>query len=63
MIINSKLLFKWKVSITLGLLLFIVTPIIISALIKPTTDPLLSSKSLNSDYKFDISISKINSKR
>lgn len=62
MIINSKLLFKWKVSITLGLLLFIVTPIIISALIKPTTDPLLSSKSLNSDYKFDISISKINIK-
>ena len=60
MIINSKLLFKWKVSITLGLLFFIVTPIIISALIKPTTDPLLSSKSLNSDYKFDISISKIN---
>ena len=62
MIINSKLLFKWKVSITLGLLFFIVTPIIISALIKPTTDPLLSSKSLNSDYKFDISISKINIK-
>lgn len=62
MIINSKLLFKWKVSIMLGLLLFIVTPIIISALIKPTTDPLLSSKSLNSDYKFDISISKINIK-
>ena len=62
MIINSRLLFKWKVSITLGLLLFIVTPIIISALIKPTTDPLLSSKSLNSDYKFDISISKINIK-
>ena len=62
MIINSGLLFKWKVSITLGLLLFIVTPIIISALIKPTTDPLLSSKSLNSDYKFDISISKINIK-
>ena len=62
MIINSKLLFKWKVSITLGLLLFIVTPIIISALIKPTTDLLLSSKSLNSDYKFDISISKINIK-
>ena len=60
MIINSRLLFKWKVSITLGLLLFIVTPIIISAIIKPTTDPLLSSKSLNSDYKFDISISKIN---
>lgn len=60
MIINSKLLFKWKVSITLGLLFFIVTPIIISAIIKPTTDPLLSSKSLNSDYKFDISISKIN---
>ena len=62
MIINSKLLFKWKVSITLGLLFFIVTPIMISALIKPTTDPLLSSKSLNSDYKFDISISKINIK-
>ena len=62
MIINSKLLFKWKVSITLGLLFFIVAPIIISALIKPTTDPLLSSKSLNSDYKFDISISKINIK-
>jgi len=62
MIINSKLLFKWKVSITLGLLFFIVTPIIISALIKPTTDPLLSSKSLNSDYKFDISISKISIK-
>ena len=62
MIINSKLLFKWKVSITLGLLFFIVTPIIISALIKPTTDLLLSSKSLNSDYKFDISISKINIK-
>ena len=62
MIINSKLLFKWKVSIMLGLLFFIVTPIIISALIKPTTDPLLSSKSLNSDYKFDISISKINIK-
>ena len=62
MIINSKLLFKWKVSITLGLLFFIVTHIIISALIKPTTDPLLSSKSLNSDYKFDISISKINIK-
>ena len=62
MIINSRLLFKWKVSITLGLLLFIVTPIIISALIKPTTDLLLSSKSLNSDYKFDISISKINIK-
>lgn len=62
MIINSKLLFKWKVSITLGLLFFIVTPIIISAIIKPTTDPLLSSKSLNSDYKFDISISKINIK-
>ena len=62
MIINSKLLFKWKVSMTLGLLFFIVTPIIISALIKPTTDPLLSSKSLNSDYKFDISISKINIK-
>ena len=62
MIINSKLLFKCKVSITLGLLFFILTPIIISALIKPTTDPLLSSKSLNSDYKFDISISKINIK-
>jgi hypothetical protein len=60
MIINSKLLFKWKVSITLGLLFFIITPIAISAIIKPTTDPLLSSKSLNSDYKFDISISKIN---
>lgn len=49
-------------AITLGLIVFIVTPIIISALVKPTTDPLLSSKSLNSDYKFEISISKINIK-
>jgi len=62
MIINSKLLFKWKISIALGLLFFIITPIIISALIRPTTDPLLSTKSLNSDYKFEISISKINIK-
>lgn len=62
MIISSKMLFKWKVSITLGLLFFIVTPIIISAVIKPTTDPLLSSKSLKSQYKFDISISKVNIK-
>ena len=62
MIINSNLLFKWKVAITLGLIVFILTPIIISALVKPTTDPLLSSKSLNSDYKFEISISKINIK-
>ncbi len=62
MIINSKLLFKWKVAITLGLLFFIIAPIIISTEISPTTDPLLSSKALNSDYKFEISISKVNIK-
>lgn len=62
MIINSKLLFKWRISIALGLLFFIIAPIIISALIRPTTDSLLSTKSLNSDYKFEISISKINIK-
>jgi hypothetical protein len=62
MIISSKLLFKWKVAITLGLLFFIIAPIVISALISPTTDPLLSLKALNSDYKFEISISKINIK-
>lgn len=62
MIINSKLLFKWRILIALGLLFFIIAPIIISALIRPTTDPLLSTKSLNSDYKFEISISKINIK-
>lgn len=62
MIINSKLLFKWRITIALGLLFFIIAPIIISALIRPTTDSLLSTKSLNSDYKFEISISKINIK-
>jgi hypothetical protein len=62
MIINSKLLFKWKIAITLGLLLFIITPIIISALIRPTTDSMLAEGALKSDYKYDISISKINIK-
>lgn len=62
MIVDSKLLLKWKVVITLGLLFFIIAPIVISALISPTTDPLLSSKALNSDYKFEISISKVNIK-
>jgi hypothetical protein len=62
MIINSKLLFKWKIAITLGLLLFIITPMIISALIRPTTDSMLAEGALKSDYKYDISISKINIK-
>ena len=62
MIINSKLLFKWKIAITLGLLLFIITPIIISALIRATTDSMLAEGALKSDYKYDISISKINIK-
>jgi hypothetical protein len=62
MIINAKLLFKWKIAITLGLLFFIITPIIISALIRPSTDALLETDSINSDYKYDISISKVNIK-
>ena len=60
MIINSKLLFKWKVAVSLGLLLFIITPILISSLIRPTTDSLLDGNALKSDYSLDISISKIN---
>ena len=62
MIINSRLLFKWKVASSLGLVFFIITPIIISALIQPTTDSLLEVDSIKSDYKYDISISKIDIK-
>ena len=60
MIINSKLLFKWKVAVSLGLLFFIVTPILISSLIRPTTDSLLDGNALKSDYSLEVSISKIN---
>jgi hypothetical protein len=60
MIINSKFLFKWKVAISLGLLFFIITPILISSLIRPTTDSLLDGNALKSDFSFGISISKIN---
>ena len=60
MIINSKLLFKWKVAVSLGLLLFIITPILISSLIRPTTDSLLDGNALKSNYSLEISISKIN---
>jgi hypothetical protein len=60
MIISSKLLFKWKIAIVIGLVIFILTPIIISTLIKPSTDPLLKGESLKSDYRYEISVSKIN---
>lgn len=60
MIINSKLLFKWKIAISIGLIIFILTPIIISTLVKPSTDPLLKGESLKSDYRYEISVSKIN---
>jgi hypothetical protein len=60
MIINSKLLFKWKIAIVIGLVIFILTPIIISFLIKPSTDPLLKGELLKSDYRYEISVSKIN---
>ena len=59
MIINSKILFKWKVAVSLGLLILIITPIVVSAVIRPTTDSLLDGSALKSDYKFDISVSKI----
>jgi hypothetical protein len=60
MIISSKLLFKWKIAIVIGLVIFILTPIIISTLIKPSTDLLLKGESLKSDYRYEISVSKIN---
>ncbi len=60
MIINSKLLFKWKIAIVIGLVIFILTPIIISILIKPSSDPLLKGELLKSDYRYEISVSKIN---
>jgi len=60
MIISSKLLFKWKIAIVIGLVIFILTPIIISTLIKPSTDPLLKGESLKSDYRYEVSVSKIN---
>ena len=60
MIISSKLFFKWKIAIVIGLVIFILTPIIISTLIKPSTDPLLKGESLKSDYRYEISVSKIN---
>ncbi len=60
MIINSKLLFKWRIAIVIGLVIFILTPIIISILIKPSSDPLLKGKLLKSDYRYEISVSKIN---
>jgi len=60
MIISSKLLFKWKIAIVIGLVIFILTTIIISTLIKPSTDPLLKGESLKSDYRYEISVSKIN---
>jgi len=60
MIISSKLLFKWKIAIVIGLVIFILTTIIISTLIKPSTDPLLKGDSLKSDYRYEISVSKIN---
>ena len=60
MIINSKLLFKWKIAIVIGLVIFILPPIIISILIKPSSDPLLKGELLKSDYRYEISVSKIN---
>ncbi len=60
MIINSKLLFKWRIAIVIGLVIFILTPIIISILIKPSSDPLLKGELLKSDYRYEISVSKIN---
>lgn len=60
MLINTKLLFKWKISIIFGFTVFILTPIIFSLLIKPTSDYLLSGIAVKSDYRYEISISKIN---
>lgn len=58
--VNSGLFFKWRIAIALGLLFFIVTPIFMSILVQPTTDDLLGQKAINSNYQFEISISKIN---
>lgn len=58
--VNSGLFFKWKIAIALGLLFFIVTPILMSILIQPTRDNLLGQKALKSNYQFEISISRIN---
>lgn len=60
MLISSKILFKWKIAIVIGLVVFILTPIGISILIKSSTDPLLKGESLKSDYRYEISVSKIN---
>ena len=58
--IDSNFWFRWRIAVSLGLFVFIVAPIIISALVVPSTDKMLNGQEIESDYKFDISLSRIN---
>jgi hypothetical protein len=58
--INSNFWFRWRIAVSLGLFVFIAAPIIITALVVPSTDKMLNGQEIESDYKFDISLSRIN---
>ena len=57
--INYRLFSKWKVGVSLSLLLFFLAPFIFSTLIKPTSAPVLSSESPDKDYVFDLALTRI----
>jgi len=56
---NSSLLTRWKVGLTLSLVLFFLAPFIFSTLVTSSSDPVLTSEAPDKDYKFDLALTRI----
>jgi len=56
---NYRFFSKWKVVVSLSLLLFFLAPFIFSTLIRSTSAPVLSTESPDKDYVFDLALTRI----